>query len=371
MTSHVRRRLLGLALGLVALPARGRPPSTRGSSDVGAGPAYPDVTAGTALTFPRDDGAHPAFRNEWWYVTGWLADMQQRELGFQITFFRNRPGIAEHSASRFAPRQLLFAHAALADPAVARLRFDQRAAREGFGLAEASSTGTDVHIGDWSLAQDGERYTARIHARDFALDLALVADSPVLLQGNAGVSRKGPDPRDASFYYSRPRLKVDGTIAAGDVVRQVEGSAWLDHEWSSRYLPAGAVGWDWTALDLDDGGALMVFRIRGRNGAAIWAGGAYRDPRGRTQSFAPDDVDFVPLARWRSPRTGIDYPVSFRIRAGNVEITVDPLFPDQELDARASVGTVYWEGAVRATLAGRSAGRGYLELTGYGEPLQL
>jgi predicted secreted hydrolase len=340
-------------------------------SGAGVAAIYPDVTAGTVLTFPRDDGAHPAFRNEWWYVTGWLTDLRRRELGFQVTFFRNRPGIAEHSASRFAPRQLLFAHAALADPEVGHLRYEQRAARKGFGLAEASSAGTDVHIGDWSLAQDGERYTARIHARDFALDLALVADSPVLLQGNAGVSRKGPDPRDASFYYSRPRLKVDGTIAAGDVVRQLEGSAWLDHEWSSRYLPAGAVGWDWTALDLDDGGALMLFRIRGRDGTAIWVGGAYRDPRGRTQSFAPDKVDFVPLARWRSPRTGIDYPVSFRIRAGDIEVSLAPLFPDQELDARASVGIVYWEGAVRATLAGRSAGRGYLELTGYGEPLQL
>jgi Predicted secreted hydrolase len=192
-----RRRLLAAALALSGAAAR---------ADV----VYPDVHAGAALDFPADDGAHPAYRNEWWYATGWIRDGQAREFGFQATFFRNRPGVAEASASRFAPRQLLFAHAALANPQWTALRFDERAAREGFGLAQASVGRTDVRIGDWSLAQNGERYAVRIRSREFALDLTLDAHAPALLQGDRGVSRKGPDPDDASFYYSRPQLVVAG-----------------------------------------------------------------------------------------------------------------------------------------------------------------
>jgi len=353
-----RRRLLALALAFAAAPAR---------ADV----RYPDVHAGTALAFPGDEGAHPDYRNEWWYVTGWLRNDEGRESGFQVTFFRNRPGVAEASTSRFAPKQLLFAHAALADPETQHLRIDQRAAREGFDLAVASTGHTDVRIADWALVQAGERFTARIAARNFALDLVLDARAPVLLQGERGVSRKGPDPVDASFYYSRPQLVVSGTLAVDADRRNVTGVAWLDHEWSSRYLPPGGVGWDWTGIDFDDGAVLMAFRIRNASGDALWAGGAWRDANGATRVFAPVDVDFVPVRTWRSPRTRISYPVSYRVRAGDIVVTLDPLFPDQELDARAGVGTVYWEGAVRAMLGARAAGRGYLELTGYGEPLRI
>ena len=355
--SRSRRRLLALALGLAAAPARARV-------------TFPDVVAETPLAFPRDEGAHPDYRSEWWYVTGWLRDARRRECGFQVTFFRNRPGVAESSASRFAPRQLLFAHAAIADPGLSRLRVDQRAAREGFGLAYALPGRTDVRIDDWSLVQSGERYAAKVAAHDFALDLDLRAHSP-LLQGDRGVSRKGPEAVDASYYYSRPQLAVKGAVTIDGEARDVEGIAWLDHEWSSRYLPQGGVGWDWTGIDFDDGSALMAFRIRDRAGNALWAGGALRDASGATRTLSPADVAFTPLRRWRSPRTGIDYPVSFRVRAADVAVTLEPLFPDQELDARMGVGAVYWEGAVRATLDARPAGRGYLELTGYGEPLRI
>lgn len=355
---HRRRRLLALFVALAGAPVR-------------AGIDFPDVRAGAPLAFPDDEGAHPAFRNEWWYLTGWLRDAEEHEYGFQVTFFRNRPGVAESSASRFAPKQLLFAHAALANPEWRRLRYDQRAAREGFGLADASMGRTDVHIGDWSLAQERDAYRARIRARAFALDLTLDAHAPVLVQGDAGVSRKGPNPADASFYYSRPQLTAGGNLTIDERARDVTGVAWLDHEWSSRYLPQGAVGWDWTGINFDDGAALMAFRIRNARGGALWAGGAWRTARGDVHVLAAGDIEFAPLTRWRSPRTGISYPVSFRIRAGDIEVTLEPMMPDQELDARAGVGAVYWEGAIRAMIGGRAPGRGYLELTGYGEPLRL
>jgi predicted secreted hydrolase len=161
---------------------------------------YPAVERGTALAFPRDHGSHPAFRTEWWYVTGWVRDARGRDFGIQVTFFRSRPGVAEESGSTFAPTELLFAHAAVADPALGRLRRDERAARAGFGLAQASQSTTDVAIGDWSLRLAGDRYATRIVARDFALDLAFVPQSPLLLQGEHGVSRKGPRDAQASFF---------------------------------------------------------------------------------------------------------------------------------------------------------------------------
>src|SRR5208283_2822135 len=152
----------------------------------GAADSYPAIVPGQALQFPRDFGSHPAFRLEWWYVTAWVTDPRGAPYGVQITFFRNRPQVAENNASRFAPRQLLFAHAALADPQRGRLRYDQRAAREGFGLAQAGEETTDVWIDDWSLKLADGGYHAQIPARDFRFDLRFTPTQPVLLQGDAG-----------------------------------------------------------------------------------------------------------------------------------------------------------------------------------------
>jgi predicted secreted hydrolase len=332
---------------------------------------YPQVRPGAALQFPRDYGSHPQFRNEWWYITGWLKADDGRELGVQITFFRNRPRIAEDVASRFAPRQLLFAHAALSDPGSGRLLHDQRAARSGLGLAEAQEGRTDVMIEDWSLKQAAGAYTAEIAARDFRYSLRFAPTQGVLLEGDHGFSRKGPGPGQASYYYSQPHLAVSGSVLIQGVERRVSGEAWLDHEWSSEPLPEGAVGWDWVGINLEGGGALMAFRIRSRDGGSFWAGGTLRTADGRVRVLKPAEVRFSVLRRWRSPRTGAEYPVSVRVEAGPVSLEVEPLMDDQELDARASTGTVYWEGAVRTRPAEKPSGRGYLELTGYWKPLKL
>ena len=332
---------------------------------------YPRVVPGHAFEFPRDAGAHPTYRSEWWYITAWLGDVGGRRFGAQVTFFRNRPRVAESNPSAFAPRQLLFAHAALADSGVGKLRVDQRAARAGFGLAEASEQTTDVWIDDWSLKLDGATYVATITAREFRFALRFTAVQPVLLEGDNGFSRKGADPANASYYYSQPQLVVSGSVTAVDTAAQVTGTAWLDHEWSSEALAADAVGWDWTGINLDDGGALMAFRMRDRSGAPIWAGATRRDAGGRSQSFAPGEIGFRPQRRWRSPRTGVEYPVAMRVDAGGRAYDLEPLIDDQELDSRATTGAVYWEGAVRALSGGREVGRGYLELTGYGKPLQF
>ncbi|MFZ5557888.1 MAG: lipocalin-like domain-containing protein [Pseudomonadota bacterium] len=332
---------------------------------------YPPVVPGRALRFPQDEGSHPAYRTEWWYVTGWLAD-GARDLGFQVTFFRSRPQAAADNPSAFALKQLLFAHAGLSDPAVGRLLHDERAARAGFELAEAREGRTAVWIGDWSLAQDGDRYRAQIPARDFRLDLTFVRTQPPLLNGRDGFSQKGPDPLAASYYYSLPQLAVEGRVARAGREAAVTGRAWFDHEWSSEIMDDNAVGWDWIGINLADGGALMAFRMRGGDGARYWAGGTLRGADGATRAFAPEEIAFVPGRRWTSPRTGIAYPVEWKVRIGDLAIDLRPLMDDQENDARGSVGTVYWEGAVRALAAGgRELGRGYLELTGYGARLRL
>ena len=333
--------------------------------------SFPEVEAGHRLEFPRDYGSHPAFRNEWWYITGWIDSRGAPSLGFQITFFRNRPGVAEDNPSRFAPRELVFAHAALADPGLRRLRHAERAARAGFELAAARENDTDVWIGDWSLARHAGAYRANIGARDFAFDLAFTPTQPALLEGDAGVSLKGPLPRQASYYYSEPHLAVTGRIERAGSRAEVSGTAWLDHEWSSEYMAPQAVGWDWTGINLDDGGALMAFRMRERSGATFWAGGSLRSSDGRLRKLQPNEIDFLAARRWRSPRTGVEYPVAMNVRAGDFDLSLEPLIDDQELDARTGVGVLYWEGAVRALERGRTIGRGYLELTGYGKPIRL
>jgi predicted secreted hydrolase len=355
-----RRRVLAALGGLLAAPAAASP-VTRHSSLV---TPFAKVVPGYKLRFPYDEGSHPDFRIEWWYVTGWLQD-QGKPLGFQVTFFRARPDLKHENPSRFAPRQILIAHAAVSDPARGRLTHEQRAARAGFGLAEAAQGRVQVWIDGWRLLQTGSSYQAQVTAPEFSLDLTLTATQPPLLQGDSGFSRKGPAPEAASYYYSIPHLKVGGTLARGGGARHVTGTAWMDHEWSSQYLEQEATGWDWIGINLDDGGALMAFRMRDRQGGHLWAGGSLRHRDGRLETFAPGNVRFTPRRLWQSTRTGTTYPVSWVVRAGDREIEIEPLFDDQEHDTRASTGTIYWEGAARALIGGKPAGSGYLELTGY------
>jgi len=332
---------------------------------------YPAVEPGRPLRFPEDHGAHPAFRNEWWYVTGRLGGGVP-PTGFQVTFFRSRPGVAEGLTVATAPRQLVFAHAALADSATRRLLHAQRSARSAWGLAFAKEGTIDVAIDDWSLRMtDANRLATLIRAPDFAFQLNFAAVQPVLLEGEAGFSRKGPETRQASYYYSWPQLRVTGSLDPGSGERSVEGVAWLDHEWSSEYMAPQAVGWDWTGIDLDDGGAFMAFRMRGRDGTPVWAGATWRKPGGATVRFGPAQVRFEVQRTWRSPSTGATYPVAMQVQGGDLTIDLRPLFDEQELDARASVGTVYWEGAVDAWANGAAIGRGYLELTGYAGRLAI
>lgn len=332
---------------------------------------YPDVKPGRAFAFPRDHGAHPDFRIEWWYVTGTVNTAKREELGFQITFFRTRPRIDARNPSKFTPKQILFAHTAISDSSIGKLLHDQRSARSGFGIVEAKVGDADVRIRDWRFFRlpDG-RFAAKIKARGFSLNLVFTPTQPPILQGEQGYSRKGPDPKLASYYYSMPQLAVTGTVTRGKSTDRVKGRSWLDREWSSRLLGGTAVGWDWVGLNFDDGSALMAFRVRGKDGRAVWAGGTFRRADGTTVTLKPADVRFTPTRTWRSKRTKAVYPVAqiltIKLPEGQRRLTLTPIFADQELDARSSGLPVYWEGLVRT-----QNGRGYLELTGYAAPLAM
>jgi predicted secreted hydrolase len=334
-------------------------------------PANPVVTPGAEFRFPRDHGAHPAYRTEWWYFTGWLDAPEGRPIGFQITFFRSRPSTDPANPSAFAPRQIVFAHAALSDPARGRLIHDQRIARQGFGIAEAHEGDARITLLDWQLDRGADgTFHATTRAQEFALDLVFTPTQPAMLNGERGYSRKGPHPEQASYYYSMPQLTVTGTVVRDGKPAMLKGRAWLDREWSSSYLPPEAVGWDWTGINFDDGGALMAFQMRGRDGRAIYAGGTLRRSDGTQVVLAPGDVRFVPRRHWRSPQTGAAYPVEaefeIRLPEGTRHVRLTPLFDAQELDGRATGMPSYWEGLVSTP-----GGRGYLELTGYAGSLGL
>lgn len=341
--------------------------------------AFAPVLPNVPLAFPRDHGAHPEFRIEWWYLTGWLRPAGGREdqaFGLQITFFRARTGHPLDNPSRFSPAQLLFAHAAIAEPGRGRLLHLEQAARPGFGLAEAGIDDTALRLGRWSLMRDREDgYRAQIAGRGLVLDLRFTPPGPPILQGDRGFSAKGPKPEQASYYYSRPWLATTGWVNG----RAVQGTSWFDHEWSSQLLDPEAQGWDWAGLHLDDGRALMVFQIRSRQANRLWTQSRWIEQHDPSLGRAPDTakapaetVEFVPIRQWQSPRTGVRWPVAMTVRVGGFSVQLEPLLDDQELDSRATTGVLYWEGAVRVLdERGTVIGRGYLELTGYGEALRL
>lgn len=358
------------SLFLFALFAANLLPSHAAPPDLS--PVVPDKP----LQFPHDFGAHPDFRTEWWYATGWLETPDGKPLGFQITFFRSATDHDRDNPSRFAPTQLIIAHAALSDPEVGKLLHAEKSARQGFGLAYAHEGNTDVKLDDWTLLRDEQgRYHVYAPSGEFTLQLTLVPTQPPLLQGGQGYSRKGPKAEQSSYYYSEPHLKVEGTVSRNGEPVKVTGSAWLDHEWSTTVLDERAVGWDWVGVNLGDGAALTAFRIRARDGSQLWAYASVRDAKGGLTIYAPEAVQFIPHRNWRSPRTRAAYPVEMTVQVatkdGKTQWRLLPLQDDQELDSRASTGAVYWEGAVTVLRDGRQVGRGYLEMTGYVSPLEL
>ncbi len=360
-----RRTLLSAGLGAAA------------AGHLGATPV-PHKT----LVFPRDAGAHPDSAIEWWYVTGYAMDESAAAaFGFQVTFFRSRVPKTQGMQSALAARQLVFAHAALTDVKGRKLWHDQRVSRSSGAepgqnpndSAWTSAQDTNIQVRDWSLRRQGPDLQARINANDFSVMVTLATSQPVLLQGKNGLSQKGPDSAQTSHYYSLPHLQVRGELILQGKRYAVGASstAWLDHEWSQQIMPPQAVGWDWMGINLFDGSALTVFRLRDKSGNAVWDGGSFR-AQDKLFIFQPGEVVFKPQRSWKSPISQANYPVEWVVRTPADFYTVRALVDNQEMDSRASTGAIYWEGLSEVWDSNqRLVGRGYLEMTGYASPMRL
>jgi predicted secreted hydrolase len=326
-----------------------------------------------AFDFPADHGAHPGFRSEWWYFTGNLAAADGRHFGFQLTFFRFAlaPGALER-ASAWATNQAWMAHLTVTDSAGERFHAAERLARGALGLAGAEATPFRVWLGDWearAVEWGGDIYPLLLSARDeaIALDLTLTSAKPLVLQGENGWDRKGPEPGNASYYYSYTRLDARGQLNIGGATFDVNGSAWMDREWSSSALGPDLAGWDWCALQLSDGSEVMLYRLRRHDGtASAFSMAAVIGPDGERRSYTAGEFAFESRRWWTSPKTNVKYPVawSLHIPAEDLALEIEPRLDDQELDLTVR----YWEGAVSAKGRARSGAlraEGYLELAGY------
>jgi predicted secreted hydrolase len=344
------------------------------SSEADAG--FARALAPMDFQFPRDHGPHPEYKIEWWYYTGNLKSDDGKDLGYQLTFFRSAmtPDMPER-ASNFAANQRYMAHFALTDVSAKRYASFERHSRGAGGLAGATGEPTyEVWLEDWSaktIAPGVMRLQAFDDRRNpqVGIDLTLKETRPPVLHGDRGFSQKGPEPGNANYYYSLVGLETAGTATSGGKPIAVSGVSWMDHEFGTSALSGGAEGWDWFGLQLNNGMALALGRIRHREGegSGYFDGGtlAYRD--GRQMHIAPGDFTLTAVGKWASSKTGVVYPAGWRITLPklNIDLAVQPLLKDQEL--RGSF--VYWEGAasVQGTIDGKPvSGYGYVELTGYG-----
>ncbi len=339
-----------------------------------AAATWQTVTAPPVLRFPRDHGAHPEFQSEWWYVTAVLADSGGRRWGVELTFFRQglEPGPPAAGESPLRARQALAANLAVADIGAGRMRFAERLARLG-PLASASAADLDLALDDWTMRRRADGTLALAAAdRDAGIGvrLALAPSQPLVLEGDGGMSRKGPGPGNASAYLTWPRMAAAGTLEIAGRPLAVRGEAWFDHEWGTSQLGPGVVGWDWLGLRLADGRDLMLYRLRRADGtAAPESAGTLVAADGSTRHLTAGEFTLTPLTWWTSPRTGARYPARVRVTvpSAGLDLEIRPEIADAELDARRSTGTVYWEGPVAVT--GTATGDGYAELTGYATSL--
>jgi predicted secreted hydrolase len=380
--SFVRPALLGLALLATLAACDDRADAVRASVSVaeamsGDTVGYARATTVRPFVFPEDHGPHPDFKAEWWYVTGNLraTDGTDRRFGVQFTVFRSAlaPDSVGARSSAWATRQLHMAHIAIGDVAAGRFYHAETFDRAAAGLAGSSAEPVSAFLGTARLDQAGPLMESgavplrlRGDAEGAAFDLVARPLKPIVLQGDRGLSQKGPGPGNASYYYAQTRMATEGTMTLpdGEAV-PVEGLTWLDREWSTSALAPNQVGWDWFALHLDDGRDLMLYQLRQRDGRKDpLSKGSLITASGEKVGLDSGDYSLEPLATWESPLGGA-YPVRWRLRvpSADLDLVVTAALEAQELDATVR----YWEGAVDVT--GTATGVGFLEMTGYGDAL--
>ncbi len=341
------------------------------------------------FSFPFDHGAHRDYLTEWWYYTGHLRAKSGRSFDYQLTFFRQ--ALAPHipmRKSKWATRDIVFAHFALTDETGKRFFFSDRISRAAAGLAGAETEKARIWLGDWAMQINPQSQFLRAASRDdnsisqnadastrsakdaafYALDLTQVPLKKPTIQGENGVSQKSAGRGRASHYYSFTRLQTRGSVTIGNETFSVTGESWFDHEFGSNQLAKNQVGWDWFSLQLSDGREVMLYQLRRRDGSVDpFSSGTLVEKNGRATHLKIGDFSIAPLATWHSAASGATYPARWRVRVPRAKISfeVAPTIANQELRTQRAARITYWEGSVRVLAKGAEIGRGYVELTGY------
>jgi len=327
------------------------------------------ATTVKTFSFPRDHGQHPEFRTEWWYLTGNL-QAEERPFGYQLTLFRfGLEPRSENDDAIWASDSLWLGQLAISDLQQQQFHTAERFSRRVAGLTGAADDALDVQIEGWRLWQVAGESTYRIsvNSDEMGLELSLEPKKPLVLQGNSGLSQKSSEKGNASYYYSHTRLATQGELKLGEQTFKVDGNSWFDREWSTSALAPKQDGWDWFALQLDDGHDLMFYQLRLENGEADpQSAGIWVDEAGSSQRILIDELELESQSTWLSNQTNIAYPSGWQLNIPKLDLSllVTPIMAAQEWQGRFK----YWEGAVRieGTRHGVSVtGRGYVELTGY------
>ena len=339
---------------------------------------YRTALPGYRYEFPRDHFNHPDFQTEWWYYTGNLKSADGHRFGFELTFFRQAVNRDPAKTAAWEVRDLYLAHLALSDLDGGKFFHSERTNRSGPGIAAVSESLGRIWNGNWQIQWHGGDQQLEAVDQRFQLHLTLHSEKPPVVHGENGVSQKAEGPGRASHYISLTRLATSGVIDVGNEKFEVSGTSWMDHEFFTHQLESGQTGWDWLSLQLEDHTEVMLFHIRRKDGSIDPnSAGTYVDPEGKTTHLGSTDFKLQPVGeRWRSPLTGAEYPVHWKIAIPKLGIELEEKTPleSQELAGKTKLAPNYWEGAI--VLTGRRKaeplhGAGYLEMTGYDRPVQL
>ncbi len=379
---HPLRTLLALVAALL-ISLAGPTPASAGSSiqwgEVPAAQGFARAFTPRQWRFPADFGAHPDHQTEWWYYTGNLETEAGRAFGYQFTVFRQAlvpedpPALTSaDGGSHWRTPQVYSAHFTVSDIATDTFLQEERFARGALGLAGAEADPYAVWLNDWRISAEGpDRVRLRAATDAMAIDLTLRQSRPPVLQGQDGLSRKGPEPGNASHYYSLVQQPTEGTITVAGRDHAVHGVSWKDHEFSTSVLSPGTVGWDWFSAQFENGSALMLYGLRREDGRKEpFSGGRWIDADGEVELGA-DDYTLTVKRTWRSPHSGARYPAAWTLTIPrlDLELVITPQMADQEL---STASATYWEGALgyQGHRGEQSLlGQGYGELTGYADRL--
>jgi predicted secreted hydrolase len=343
-----------------------------------SGFTYKLALPGRKLSLPADHYSHPDFKTEWWYYTGHLETESGKRYGYQVTFFRF--GVRDRQKEmKEQPlfSELYMAHFALSDINAKKFTFRERINR---GYGEKAGAATDRYLvwnEDWKVEGGEKNHRIVVSDRGTTLKLSLRSLKPAALHGDNGHSQKAQGEGRASYYYSLTRMQTEGELTINGEKENVRGVTWMDHEFGSNQLGEDQVGWDWFSIHFDNDTELMLYLIRHKDGSVDpYSSGTLVNGNGTTKHLALKDFRIEVLDRWKSPKSGANYPIKWKVTipSEQIELQINPAFQDQELITNRSTRVTYWEGAaqISGNFKGKPVGgNGYVEMTGYAGKLTL